>query len=56
MNLLALAQVGAGLFRNDLNVLNGLPSINSGPEHAEGNDLNLPREARWWKTFFDCDK
>jgi lipoyl(octanoyl) transferase len=40
----------------DLNDLNGLPSINSGPEHAEGNDLNLPREARWWKTFFDCDK
>jgi lipoate-protein ligase B len=26
--------------RNDLNFLNGLPSINSGPEHAEGNDLN----------------
>jgi hypothetical protein len=26
--------------RNDLNCLSGLPSINSGPEHVEGNDLN----------------
>jgi len=34
----------ASYLRNDLNVWNGL------------NDLNLPREARCWKTFFDCDK
>jgi hypothetical protein len=34
----------AGRLRYDLSVLNGL------------NDLNLPREGRWWKTFFDCDK
>ena len=29
------------LFFNRLNILNHLPSINSGPEQVEGNDLNL---------------
>ena len=33
-----------------------LPFTDASPLRNDLNDLNLPSEARRWKTVFDCDK